>query len=251
MTISLVGTPKVASESSAGSGLTFTAAWNTDQPRTAGDLLVAVLAYSGSATSPVPAAPSGWALQVAEDNSFTHVGIYTATAAGADAAWAAVVTFGTGGAAVCQYELSRASTAAPVDVTGTGTATASPVSVSSSAPVAAAGEFAVAGYAAYAATGATNTFTETGTGWTLDGDAALGTNRSHDDFSHSASPSAGSVTTGVGNFTYSPTSLAAAMVVFALAGSGTPVSGSDAAAGAEGGPVIRGFPATARQWIYV
>lgn len=95
MTVSQVGTPLLvtsATFSAARSGATqpfgqaLAGSWNTDQPRTAGDLMVALVHVYGTVLSVLPDTPAGWDLIDAVQNSRDVIGIYTATATGGDTA---------------------------------------------------------------------------------------------------------------------------------------------------------------------
>jgi hypothetical protein len=95
MTVSQVGTPLLTTSSAfaavrpgAGNpfGQTLAGSWNTDQPRTAGHLLYAWVHVYGTTLSVLPDTPAGWDLIDAVQTTREVIGIYTATAAGSDAA---------------------------------------------------------------------------------------------------------------------------------------------------------------------
>lgn len=172
MSISAVGTAATPTASTTGDPVS--SAWGTGQTRSAGNLLIAVLAGFGS-TSAGPSSQftgtSGWTKQREGNSTHNVAAIWTKPATGGDAAPQFVTNVaGTHQAVTCAlYELHDSAGSVPVvDTGGAGTGgTTSPLTVTTAANVAAAGEYAL-GVQANGNTIASQTITwnPPGGGWT-------------------------------------------------------------------------------------
>ena len=165
------GTPTLVRATSG----SITGTWGTGQNRTAGHLLVAVVTAGGTTASAAAiSTPAGWMQRIVVGNTATSANtwaaIYTATAAGSDAAPSFTATLtGTVAMTCTLLELPAAALLAPVDTSGTyasggssGSLTSMPATTVN--PVSVAGAYAIGVFVQEAAA-ATNTWTP-GTSWT-------------------------------------------------------------------------------------
>lgn len=159
MAIALVGTAGVSSQSTAGGDLT--PAWGTGESRTAGNLLVCLVADTSNAGSGAPATPSGWTLAKQANGGNSDALIFYKVAAGSDAAPTLTHTGTLGLIAAQLLEFSGAD--GTVDKTSVGLTdqTTSPGVVAMTAADTQSGDLVVYSYAIAYTTAATKTFTDT------------------------------------------------------------------------------------------
>lgn len=134
---------------------------------TAGTLLVATIAYSGSA--PALAGPSGWTRgpNVSVTSGGTEIWYYAGNPGSISSATFTYSTATTAGAGGQLSEWSGVAAVSPLDKSGTATATTNvtTVTATTSGSVAAAGEVGITAFAQFYSTSGTPTFTA-GSGWT-------------------------------------------------------------------------------------
>lgn len=190
MPVTSVGTPTGARGTV--SGGTQTATWGTGQTRSAGNILACVITAGGSSVPALPASFGIWTQQFVDTNSLVSVALYTAVAAGGDAAWSHTVTFGTGGCNLLQYELAGGNPSSIIDVSGTNSASgASTVSITTSGSVSASGEFAVSAMGTENSSSVTRVMSSS-SGWSDDLDDGSTSSRHHGIIGSLSSPSPGS-----------------------------------------------------------
>ena len=177
MAVTQVGTPTtVVQQSGTATGVqsTITGTWSGTQPRTASDLLVAVVTAYGTTAITVAIAETtgGWTEQITVTSASSHAqsSIWTLNAAGGDPAPSFTATM-TGTAAsermTCYLiELTGNDQYLPASTTGSAVGTsASPLTVTTSGTVPAAGCYAISCYNMVSASGAFSGFTK-GASWT-------------------------------------------------------------------------------------
>lgn len=268
MAVTQVGTP--ATTSTFGT-TTCTGVWNSTQPRTAGDLLVAVV-FGADTTAKISALAESsgtWTKLITVDNTNTSpigstgqavVGIFVIQAAGGDAAPSFTMTASGTGTKSCRavlYELAGADTSnfagsSFLDTSGTygsgaSSGTLSSISVTTSASVAASGEFAISAVA-QERTATTVTWTDSSS-FT----AGLGGNGASNICGtwtgYLSGPTSGATLTDTGHFSTNSSAFGAGVIVVfqppaavqptaAIAGAGTasaqPVVGASASVSGQG-----------------
>ena len=164
-----VGTPLQARATSG----SVAGTWNTDQPCTAGDTLVACVTATAATSTTAIATTSGWAKTgEAAAAGRARVAFYTQAAAGADAAPTFTSTLSGTGAMTCTLlEFAGMNTTTPVCASGTATGTtaaALTAATTQMVPPLVQGCYALSGFTVYQSPAAGNAWTaDTGHGgWT-------------------------------------------------------------------------------------
>lgn len=170
MAVTQVGTPgTVVTQSGSNTG-TVTGAFSGTQPRTAGDLLVAVVtAYGTTSAGAISNTGATWTQKAAVTaSSVAETTIWTLIAAGADAAPTFTATMvGTAASELMTcflIELTGTDLVTPVAATGTNTGTIGTLTVTTGANVPATGCYAISGWNIVSASN-TTTWTP-GASWT-------------------------------------------------------------------------------------
>jgi len=219
--VTSLGTPTMV-RSTSGS---VTGSWGTGQTTAAGDLLVAVVsAAAATSVTAIACSTSGWVLQQSSQNTPTsphaYVAVWTKTAVGSDAAPTFTTTLtGTGAMTVTLLELPEGNQIAPLDIAGTFASGASTGTLSAmSAATAAAnglGQFAIGAFVQEAAA-ATNTWNESGTGFTNVTNDGATSSVAHTAVDTNPGPGAGATITDAGHWTTNATAFGAGLVVVFL-----------------------------------
>lgn len=214
VTVTSLGTPTITRATSG----SVTGTWGTGQNRAAGNILVAAVTAGATTSVTAPSTPAGWNLYASAGNAATpnaYAAIYSAVAAGGDAAPAFTSTLtGTGAMTVTLFELAGAGL--PPDATGTyasgsslGTVTMAPATTSI---VTNAGEYAISCFAQQATAG-TNTWTPAAS-WTNAANDGATSSVLHTAVDVYSSPPANSTLTESAAFTTNTSAFgAAAMIV--------------------------------------
>jgi hypothetical protein len=138
MAITLVGTIGAASQGAASAAVT--PAWGTSETRVAGNLLIAWVTVTKSAT--LPTTPAGWSIAKQVAGTSTSATIYYKIAAGSDTA-PTIAAITSGLIAAQLGEFTGNATTTPFDIGGTATGTSSPVTSTATGAQAASGELIV------------------------------------------------------------------------------------------------------------